>query len=113
MTPSQCQKNANRDAIWVPSITRGDHFLAVLGVKECKKLILTYVAVFRGARSSTYEKFLLGDKVSLKGVLSSHKSVTDILPNNPTILPLFSVFMNFHHNLSDSDSVIYRTVTVL
>ena len=31
----------------------------------------------------------------LKGVLSSHKSVTGILPNNPTMLPSFSFFMNF------------------
>ena len=34
--------------------------------------------------------------IQLKGVLSSHKSVTGILPNNPTMLPAFSVFMNFH-----------------
>ena len=40
----------------------------------------------------------------LKGVLSSHKSVTGILPNNPTMLPPFSVFMNFHPKLSDSCS---------
>ena len=43
-------------------------------------------------------------KLLLKGVLSSHKSVTGILPNNPTMLPPFSVFMNFHPKLSDSCS---------
>ena len=42
----------------------------------------------------------------LKGVFSSHKSVTGILPNNPTMLPPFSVFMNFHPNLSDSCSCL-------
>ena len=41
---------------------------------------------------------------ALKGVLRSHKSVTDILPNNPTMLPQFSGFMNFHPKLSDSCS---------
>ena len=65
VTPCQCQKNANCDAIWVPSITRRDHFLAFLGGKEGKKLILTYVAVFRGAISLIYEKFLLCDRVPL------------------------------------------------
>ena len=65
VTPCQCQKNANRDAIWVLSITRRDQFLAFLGGKEGKKLILTYVAVFRGARSLIYEKFLLCDRVPL------------------------------------------------
>ena len=39
-----------------------------------------------------------------KGVLSSHKSVTGILPNNPTMLPPFSIFINFHPKLSDSCS---------
>ena len=42
--------------------------------------------------------------VSLKGVLRSHKSVTDILPDNPTMLPSFSVSLNFHPSLSDSCS---------
>ena len=65
VTPSQCQKNANRDAVWVPGITRGNQYLAFLGGKEWKKLILTYVAVFRGVRSSTYKKFLLCDRVPL------------------------------------------------
>ena len=46
---------------------------------------------------------------NLKGVLSSHKSVTGILPNNPTMLPPFSVFMNFHPNLSDSRSGVTGT----
>ena len=36
------------------------------------------------------------------GPLSGHKSVTSILPNNPMMLPLFSIFMNFHPNLSGS-----------
>ena len=41
----------------------------------------------------------------LKGVLSSHKSVTGILPNNPTMLPPFLfVCMNFHPYLSDKCS---------
>ena len=45
----------------------------------------------------------------LKGVLTGHKSVTGILPNNPTMLPPFSFFMNFHLNLSKSCSgVIIR-----
>ena len=48
VTPCQYQKNANRDAIWVLSITRRDQFLAFLGSKEGKKLILTYIAMFRG-----------------------------------------------------------------
>ena len=39
----------------------------------------------------------------VKGVLSSHKNVTSILPNNPTMLPPVSVFMNFHPRLSDSE----------
>ena len=65
VTPCQGQKNANRDAIWVLSIMRRDQFLAFLGGKEGKKLILTYVAVFRGARSLIYEKFLLCDRVPL------------------------------------------------
>ena len=43
----------------------GDQFLAFLGDKEGKQLILTYVTVFRGARSAMYEKFLLCDKVPL------------------------------------------------
>ena len=42
--------------------------------------------------------------MALKGVLSSHKSVTDILPNNPTMLPPFSVFRDFHPKLSGSRS---------
>ena len=33
---------------------------------------------------------------TLKGVLSSHESVTGILSNNPMMVPPFSVFMNFH-----------------
>ena len=65
VTPSQCQKNANRDAIWVLNITRRDQFLAFLGGKEGKTLIFTYVATFRGARSLIYEKFLLCDRVPL------------------------------------------------
>ena len=36
VTPCQCQKNANCDAIWVPSITRRDHFLAFLGGIDAK-----------------------------------------------------------------------------
>ena len=32
--PSQCQKNANCDAIWVPSIMRGDQFSAFLRGEE-------------------------------------------------------------------------------
>ena len=66
VTPCQCQKNANRDAILVLSITRRDQFLAFLGDKEGKKLILTYVEVFRGARSFIYEKFLLCERVPLR-----------------------------------------------
>ena len=31
VTPSQCQKNANCDAIWVLSGTRGNQFLAFKG----------------------------------------------------------------------------------
>ena len=34
LMPSQFQKNANRDAIWVPSITRRDQFSAFLRGKE-------------------------------------------------------------------------------
>ena len=40
----------------------------------------------------------------LKGVLSSYKSATSILPNNPMMLPPFFVFMNFHPKLSGSCS---------
>ena len=40
----------------------------------------------------------------LKGVSSGHKSVTSILPNNPTMLPLFSLFMNFPPIMSGSHS---------
>ena len=70
VTPCQCQKNANRDAIWVLSITRRDQFSSFLEVKEGKKLILTYVAVFRGARSLIYEKFLLCDRVPLISLIA-------------------------------------------
>ena len=70
VTPCQCQKNANRDAIWVLSITRRDQFLAFLGGKEGKKLILTYVAGIRGARSLIYEKFLLCDRVPLSATIA-------------------------------------------
>ena len=65
VTPNQCQKNANRDTIWVFIITRGNQFLAFLGDKEGKKLIMTYEAVLRGERSSIYEKFVLYDRVPL------------------------------------------------
>ena len=41
-------------------------------------------------------------------VLSSHISMTSILPNNTAMLPPFSVFMNFHPNLSDSHSGLIR-----
>ena len=41
---------------------------------------------------------------ALKGVSSGHKSVTSILPNNPTMLPLFSLFMNFPPIMSGSHS---------
>ena len=41
-------------------------------------------------------------KLILKGILSSHKSVTVILPYNPSMLPSFSFCMNFHPILSDS-----------
>ena len=39
-----------------------------------------------------------------KVIHDNHKSVTGILPNNPAMLPAFSVFMNFYPNLSDSCS---------
>ena len=42
--------------------------------------------------------------IALKGVSSGHKSVTSILPNNPTMLPLFSLFMNFPPIMSGSHS---------
>ena len=65
MTPCQCQKNANCDAIWVLSITRRDQFLAFLGGIECKKLILSFVLVSRETISLIYQKFLLFDRVPL------------------------------------------------
>ena len=65
VTPSQCQKNANSDAIWVLSIKRRNQVFAFLGGKDGKKLILTYVVVFMGARSLIFEKFLLCDRVPL------------------------------------------------
>ena len=52
-------------------------------------------------------KWLQGQKSNsdlLKGVCSGHKSVTSILPNNPTMLPLFSLFMNFPPIMSGSHS---------
>ena len=53
----------------------------------------------------TSQRYVIGVVIIvLKGVLSSHKSVTGILPNNPTMLPPFSVFINFHPKLSDSCS---------
>ena len=65
MTPCQCQKNAFCDAIWVPSITRRDEFLAFLGGNECKKWILSFVSVFLGAISLIDQKFSLCDRVPL------------------------------------------------
>ena len=47
------------------SIKRRGQFLAFLGGKKGKKLILTYVAVIMGASSLIYEKFLLCDRVPL------------------------------------------------
>ena len=49
----------------------------------------------------------------LKGVFSGHKSVTSIVPNNSAILPKFSVFMNFHPNLSDSRSGLISGLELL
>ena len=43
-------------------------------------------------------------QTKLKGVLNSHRSVPIILPNDPTRLPPFSTFVNFHPNLSNSCS---------
>ena len=40
----------------------------------------------------------------LKGVLSGHKSVTGMLPNNPKMVPPFSFLKNFHPYLSDRHS---------
>ena len=37
LTPSQCQKHANLNAIWVLSSTRKNQFLAFLGVKNKKR----------------------------------------------------------------------------
>ena len=48
VTQSKCQKYANCDVIWVPSITRKDQFLSLLKGQGIKTRILTYVAVFRG-----------------------------------------------------------------
>ena len=46
-------------------------------------------------------------------VLSSHISMTSILPNNTAMLPPFSVFMNFHPNLSDSRSGLISGLELL
>ena len=65
------------------------------------KVILTIFQLdFDGFKS----KLGLLSYYNLKGVHSSHKSVTIILPNNPLMLPPFSVFTNFHTKLSDSCS---------
>ena len=53
--------------------------------------------------------FAIWDVTILKGELSSYKSVTGILPNNPTRLQPFSSFINFPPKLGDSCSgVIIR-----
>ena len=72
---------------------------------QCEpSLALVWTGVRQSLALYYKQKSFFGTNSFLKGVLSSHKSVTGILLSNPTMLPPFSVFMNFHLKLSDSCS---------